>query len=178
VQIIRRVLLAIVAPLGLIAALGALASAAFGVGFGVVATGSMSPSIPAGALVVTVPTDATDLRIGDVVSVEREGFETTVTHRVVESAAVSGDLTARDLTLRGDANSIDDPNPYRVTYAARVEFSAPVIGGVVWSLRNPLALGIGTVLLTGLVLSAFWPSRGGTEEPEVLTVLPRIEVSR
>lgn len=152
-------MLVLVATAGLLTMLGVLAAALFGVGFGVVATGSMAPSIPTGSLIVTTPVIAADVRVGDVVSVPRRGYDTTVTHRVVATVPVMGDPRARDLTLRGDANTIDDPEPYRVHQVDRVIASAPVIGGVVWSLRNPVALGIGTVLLTGLVLSAFWPSR-------------------
>lgn len=158
-RLLRTTLLVIVATAGLLTVVGVLATALFGVGFGVVATGSMAPSIPTGSMIVTVPAAAADVRIGDVVSVPREGLDTTVTHRVVAIAPITDRPDARALTLRGDANTIDDPEPYPVDRVDRVVASAPVIGGVIWSLRNPVALGIGTVLLTALVLSAFWPSR-------------------
>lgn len=160
---VRSVLLGILAIAGILTLASVVASTVFGVGFGVVATGSMAPSIPARSLIVTAPTTAAEVRVGDIVSVPREGFTTTVTHRVVAITPVAGDSLARDLTLRGDDNPIDDPEPYRVVRVDRVIFSVPVVGGVIWNLRNPIALGVGTVLLTVLVLSAFWPS---SQRPE------------
>ncbi|MFK3678275.1 signal peptidase I [Microbacterium sp. NPDC090218] len=118
-------------------------------------TGSMSPTIPAGSVAVVQRVPASDVAVGDVVTVDRAG-ELPVTHRVT-SITAGARAEERVLTLRGDANAADDPFPSTVSSVRRVLFSVPGIASVVAGMGNPVVLGSLTVAATSLVVWAFWP---------------------
>lgn len=149
---------------GALAGLWFFLSVFAGWGLVVIATGSMAPAMPAGAIAVTVPVGASQLEVGDIVTVPRQGTPPTITHRVVAIHRVGGESEARDLVLRGDANSLDDPDPYRVTEAERTIITVPYLGALVWQLRSPVALAVGTLIVSCLVIWAFWP--GGHRQRE------------
>jgi len=74
----------------------------WGLDFRAVASGSMEPTIPLGALVAVQPVDASTVQPGDVItfrSLESPGL--VVTHRVVE---VTGSPDSRAFRTKGDAN--------------------------------------------------------------------------
>lgn len=118
-------------------------------------TGSMSPTIPAGAVAVVQRIDAAQIAVGDVVTVDREG-ELPVTHRVtsIDDGATDAE---RVITMRGDANATDDAFPYTVSSVRIVLFSIPGIATLVAGMGNPLVLGGLTLAATALVIWAFWP---------------------
>ncbi|WEK60629.1 MAG: signal peptidase I [Candidatus Microbacterium colombiense] len=118
-------------------------------------TGSMSPTIPAGSVAVVQRVPASDIRVGDVVTVDRED-ELPVTHRVT-SIAPGADDAQRVITMRGDANADEDPFPYTVTSVRIVLFSVPGIATVIVGMGNPYVLGALTVAASALVVWAFWP---------------------
>lgn len=149
---------------GALAGLWFFLSVFAGWGLVVIATGSMAPAMPAGAIAVTVPVGASQLEVGDIVTVPRQGTPPTITHRVVAIHRVGVESEARDLVLRGDANSLDDPHSYRVTEAERTIITVPYLGALVWQLRSPVALAGGTLIVSGLVIWAFWP--GGHRQRE------------
>lgn len=117
-------------------------------------TGSMSPTIPAGSLAVVREIPAADIAVGDVVTVDRPGT-LPVTHRV--TSIVDAEGAARTITMRGDANPVEDPAPYTVTSVRSVLWSVPGLAQVVVSVSNPLALGGITLAASVLVTWAFWP---------------------
>jgi signal peptidase len=113
----------------------------------------MEPTIPTGSLAVVHQIPASEIRVGDVVTVDREG-QLPVTHRVT---SVQGAGDTRTITLRGDANPTDDPDPYVVSQVRIVWFSLPGWANVVVWFSNPVVLGGLTVGATVLVTWAFWP---------------------
>jgi signal peptidase len=118
-------------------------------------TGSMSPTIPAGSVALVREIPASEIQVGDVVTVDRAGI-LPVTHRVtsVQDGAASAERT---ITMRGDANPADDPAPYTVTDVRIVMGSVPALASViVWS-SHPFVLGSVSVVMAGLVTWAFWP---------------------
>jgi len=131
----------------------------------VLATGSMAPQYPAGAIVVERMVPASELATGDIVTLMREG-KPPVTHRIIAIAPAAGILPSRELTLQGDANDDPDPRPYVVESAGLVVFGSPWGGQVIGFLRTPLALVLITVLVAGLVLKAWWPQRPATASPD------------
>lgn len=138
---------------GLVCIVLVLLSVFFNISLIMFKTGSMSPTIPAGSLAVVREIPAADIRVGDVLTVDRPGM-LPVTHRVT---SVAGEGDARTITMRGDANEAEDPAPYTVTEARRVLASVPHLArGVVW-LSNPLVLGGLTIGAAVLVTWAFWP---------------------
>lgn len=133
----------------------------------VLATGSMAPGLPTGSLVIERLVPASELAVGDIVTLTRED-KPPVTHRIKEIAPAKGILPSRELILKGDANDDADPRPYVVTKAGLVVAGFPWGGQVIDFLRSPLALGLITAIIALLVLRAFWPQseETGTEEEQ------------
>lgn len=120
-------------------------------------TGSMSPTIPAGSVAVVQQVPASEVHVGDVVTVDRAG-QLPVTHRV-RVAEAGGSPAERVLTLRGDANAQDDPAPYVVTQVRIVRMAIPGLAPLIVAFGNPFVLGSLTLGATALVVWAFWPRR-------------------
>lgn len=118
-------------------------------------TGSMAPTIPAGSVAIVQKVSATEIAVGDIVTVDREN-ELPVTHRVT-SIAPGPSTASRTITMRGDANEDDDPLPYTVESVRIVHFSVPGLAPVIVALGNPFVLGGITVSAAALVGWAFWP---------------------
>lgn len=150
-------------------------------------TGSMSPTMPQGAVAVTVPVQASELEVGDVVTVRRAGESMPVTHRIVEigpvqpqaenaadiraSAPGSGppDLAspaARQIVMQGDDNDTPDQLPYALIDARRVVFAVPHLGTALMMVQTPIAMGALVLLVGALVVWAFWPRATGEDAAE------------
>ncbi|MER6201971.1 signal peptidase I [Streptomyces sp. NPDC001586] len=121
-------------------------------------SGSMGPHTPKGALVVTEPLRAQDMKPGDVVAFMppepwTPGDGLPMVHRI---AAVTRDLGgAVHMTTKGDANDIPDPWQIDLTDGAgtyaRVVYQIPYLGGWIVMVRSVgLVAGIGIV--TGVVM--------------------------
>lgn len=132
----------------LVAALGYLA----GVRVLIFTSGSMGPAIPAGAIAFTVPIASPDIRPGQIISVTRsDGVR--VTHRAVH---VDREADRTLVTMRGDANSVNDAAPYNVTNGAdRVVVAMPGVGKALVALREPWVL----VCFAALAILAILPGR-------------------
>ncbi|UOQ87599.1 hypothetical protein MUN74_09720 [Agromyces endophyticus] len=157
------VLLTLAAVAGALCLVLVVAAGVFQVGIVLFRTGSMGPTIPAGSAALVREVPASSLAIGDVVTVDRPG-RLPVTHRIVAIDDGSGPELRR-LTLRGDANPVDDPAPYDVATARIVLFSVPGAAPVIAAFGDPLVLGSLTVGATALVVWAFWPRRPRTARP-------------
>lgn len=125
VKVVREVVLSIGAVLGILAILVAIGSIAFGLRPLVFRSGSMAPTIKTGALAISHQVGGDDLRVGQIVSVPTDAGD-RVTHRIVKVEHEPGGVAL--LTLRGDANAVDDAQTYRVTSADKVLFSVPQLG--------------------------------------------------
>lgn len=120
-------------------------------------TGSMSPAIPAGSAALVREMPATEIAVGDIVTVERGAGELPVTHRVIEvlgTDAASGQVRFR---MQGDANAEPDLDEYAATDVRRVLGSVPGVAPAIAAFGSPLALGTITLAAAGLVFWAFWP---------------------
>lgn len=118
-------------------------------------TGSMSPTIPAGSVAIVQLIPASEISVGDVVTVDRPGT-LPITHRVT-SVEAGSTPKERLVTLRGDANAQDDPSPHTVTSVRIVRFAIPGLAPAIAAMGNPVVLGGVTVAAAALVLWAFWP---------------------
>ncbi|WP_291799260.1 signal peptidase I [Brevibacterium sp.] len=119
-------------------------------------TGSMDPTIPQGSLAVVKEIPASEVSVGDIVTVDREG-RLPVTHRVIGLEDTDGGATR--LTLQGDANPVPDPAPYDVTTVRTVLFAVPGLAAPVAALGSPYVLGSVTLAVSALVVWALWPRR-------------------
>lgn len=122
-------------------------------------TGSMAPGIEPGAIAVVQEVTAASLKPGDIATVQREGSALPVTHRVVASETDPADAQKVFLTLKGDANSSEDPVRYHVQTAKRLLISAPAAGEWVMRLQSPWFMGFCSLALGSLVTWTLWPRR-------------------
>lgn len=94
-----------------------------------VLSGSMTPGIPVGSVVLVRPVDPADLRVGDIATYQAEpGKPVYITHRIV---AVDTDRGRTTFTFKGDANRGADAKPV-VPGQVRGElwFHVPYLGSV------------------------------------------------
>ena len=168
---VREVLLTLAAVGGVICIL--LVILAFTGGYSLIMfkTGSMTPTIPAGSVALVQKIPASDIAVGDVVTVERDAA-LPITHRVTGiEPADAGDI--RTITMKGDANDVEDPAPYTVSDVRIVRGSVPALANVIVWFGSPWVLGGVTLGASLLVVWAFWPRReraaagrsSGVEEP-------------
>lgn len=169
---VREVLLTLAAVGGVICIV--LVILAFTGGYSLIMfkTGSMAPAIPAGSVALVQRIPASDIAVGDVVTVDR-GAALPITHRVTGVEATDAD-DSRIITMRGDANDVEDPAPYIVSDVRIVRGSVPELANVIVWFGSPWVLGGITLGASLLVVWAFWPRReraaseessGGVEEP-------------
>ena len=154
----KDALLTIAGVVGVLSLAWFAASAVFGLTVVVFMTGSMAPGLPTGSAAVAV-TDvvASDLVIGDIVTVPRSTGDLPVTHRIIAIDTVDGDTAARSLTLQGDANATPDAEPYVVRTVTRTLGGLAGVGYALQVLQTPLLLGALTLGVGLLVTWAFWP---------------------
>lgn len=119
-------LLTLAALLGVLTVAVTVTAARSGLRPLVVKSGSMEPTIATGAMVLVRDVPAADIRVGDVVAVERPD-RTRVTHRVL---SVRHHGRTAELVLKGDANPDPDPAPVAVTHGGRLVLSTPWLGRV------------------------------------------------
>lgn len=124
-------------------------------------TGSMSPLINPGDVVVTVPTAVKDLKVGDIITYHIPVDDQRVeTHRIIDLAVNSqGTATVR---TKGDANNGADP--WTATLAGgqvdRQVFTVPYLGNAIRVLRDPVVLKVlmygAPAALVVMVLVSIW----------------------
>jgi len=142
---------------GVVCILWLVASSVFGVSIVIFQTGSMAPTMPTGTAAVVLPVDASELAVGDVVTVPTPGKVLPVTHRVVSVTPDPLTPGGSILELKGDANDTQDQQAYQVSEVRRVLFALPGAGYALVFMRTPLFLGMATVIVASLVVVAFWP---------------------
>lgn len=124
------------------------------------ATGSMSPTIPAGSIALVREVPATTMRVGDVVTVDRSP-ELPITHRVIAIDGTRDGVVS--FRMKGDANTAADPVEYRTSTVRAVLWSVPGLARAIVWFRDPIVLGAITIAAAALVTWAFWPREDGGE---------------
>lgn len=155
-RVVGEVGLSVLALGGLVCLASVVAALVFQVSVIMFATGSMSPGIPAGSIALVREIPATDMRVGDVVTVTRDP-DLPITHRVTEILEVDGETVS--FVMKGDANPGPDPVVYAQTRVRQVWWSVPGVAPVLAWFRQPVVLGTVTVAVAALVTWAFWPRR-------------------
>lgn len=109
-------------------------------------TGSMSPGVNPGDVVVSVPVPVDQLRVGDVITYSIPVDDHRVeTHRIVDLSLAGGVAT---VVTKGDANPAVDPWKAVLTgdRVYRQMATVPHLGNIIRTLREPV---IGDALLYG-----------------------------
>ena len=117
-----------------------------------VLTGSMSPKIPVGSIVIDRPVDPGTLHVGDVATYQATaGKADYVTHRIVK---IDTSKSPTMFTFKGDANRGPDMNPVPATAVrGRVWFHVPYLGGIRDALHTKGGLAaVAMLLLAGYAL--------------------------
>jgi len=149
------VLVAVVALLGLVAGPRVLGYRTLSV-----LSGSMSPGMPTGSMVIVQPIPPEALQVGDVITFqppERHGM--VVTHRVVEIVEAGSEPVVR---TKGDANEVADPWVARLHGGTvwRANHVVPHLGTLIMALRLPaIRLSLlygGAALFVISALAALW----------------------
>ena len=142
--------------LGLMSLFAAVAAHVFGFSIVLFSTGSMTPTIPAGSAALVRLLPASHFQVGDITTVERPNL-LPITHRITSIKPLDGSPSARIITMRGDANDQDDPEPYVISHARIVVAAVPGVAQIFSGMRNPLLMLVLALLAGGLVTWAFWP---------------------
>lgn len=160
---VTETLLWAAAALGLIAIVLVFCAYFFNISVILFRTGSMEPTIPAGSAALVQEVEASEVEVGDVLTVERPG-DMPVTHRVT-SVEPADTATERVITMQGDANESPDPAPYTITEGRVLLASVPGLANPINQLGNPYVMGGITLAASILVGWAFWPRSGGGSPP-------------
>jgi len=134
----------------------------------IIGGGSMAPALGLGSAILVRPVDASDLAVGDVVSMQIGPERTTYTHRIV---AVVDRADGRWLRTKGDANATPDPTIVPATAViGRVEFVIPLAGYLLALLSLPMGvmfvLGLAATLLAiAWLLESLEPESRPTRNP-------------
>ncbi len=96
-----------------------------------VLTSSMTPSYPAGTLVIVKPTDPQQIRIGDVITYQIASNQPAViTHRVIQIIEPNTPGGTESFITKGDANSLADQPVKPVQVRGVVWYAVPYLGWV------------------------------------------------
>ncbi len=158
---VEEVVLTVLSILGALCVVLVVLALVFDVTLIMFKTGSMSPTIPAGSVAIVREIPASEVNVGDVVTVDRPG-QLPVTHRVT-SVTEGPAPDQRILTMKGDANEAEDLAPYTVSTVRTTMASIPGLAPLIVRMSNPYVLGAVTIGASLLVVWAFWP-RGGSGE--------------
>lgn len=119
-------------------------------------TGSMTPAIKPGSLVVVRPVDPSSLSVGDVVTVQLESGEASmVTHRIAAiQYRADGQL---QFITKGDANNVVDAEP-RMPVQIRGEYwyQVPYLGYLSNAMTGTQRSWLGIIAILALVGYASW----------------------
>ena len=153
----------VLAALGIVSVIAFALSAFFGVSIVLFATNSMAPTMPQGSAALAIRTPASEVRIGDVVTVDQRD-ELPISHRVVKISPVSGHSDARSLLLKGDNNASVDASAHTTAQVRRIFFAVPGAAPYVKLASNPRLLFALGLVVAGLIVRAFIPSRKDSGE--------------
>lgn len=120
-----------------------------------VLTGSMSPSISPGSVVIVTPQSPSDIRVGQILTYQAPlADRRIVTHRVVEVREPGAHPV---VITKGDANATQDPWMARIEDPKvwRVRTVVPGLGRAIVAARSPVARTL-TVWLLPFALALLW----------------------
>lgn len=151
-----------------------------------VLSGSMTPTIPVGSIVVVRPVDPGTLHVGDIATYQKTpGKAEYITHRLVK---IDDSTSPTQFTFKGDANRGADLDPVSAKQIrGEVWFHVPYLG----TIRDGLHGKGGITLLAMLVLGGYalsqlsgaWddrqkPTRTTIDRPMVLAELSTIQTAQ
>ena len=102
-----------------------------------VLTGSMSPTMDKGTLIIVKETNANDIKKEDVITFYDHSKTSVTTHRVKDIVVEDG----TKFITQGDANNTIDPNPIESEFVVgKVVFYIPIIGATMQFIKSNFRL--------------------------------------
>lgn len=127
----------------------------------VVRSGSMTPTIPTGSIVLYHKVDASDLKVGNIIVFTEPGTTTMVTHRIY---AIDSTSTGKYIETKGDANKY--PDDWRIPDKGsgwETFWHMPVVGYFLEDIQSGwtriLMIVVPALVLGGLALADFVRTR-------------------
>lgn len=116
-------------------------------------SGSMSPAIEMGDIVVVQGVSASSIQVGDIIVFEEPNIGELTIHRVIQiETREDGSIY---FTTKGDANPSKDSRPVSATNVyGRVIYRIPYVGYIAIHPAIPIAISIGIIMLLFL-----WPEK-------------------
>lgn len=112
-----------------------------------VLTGSMTPAIPVGSVVMVRPVDPASLEVNDVATYSAPETEAFITHRIVD---IDTRADRRWFVFKGDANNKRDIRPVpEDAIAGEVWFHLPYLGAIRDALKGTAGLSLLGMLVLG-----------------------------
>ena len=137
----------------------------FGLQRYVITGGSMSGTIPKGAVIYSRITPVEQLRVGDIITFNPPGMASAVTHRIIK--VETGPDGSPAFLTQGDFNEAPDPwNPVTLNepQQARYVFQVPLLGYVLAALSARTVrialIGLPAVLIALSLLWSLWREAG------------------
>ena len=131
----------------------------------VITGGSMTGTIPKGAVIYSKVVPASELRVGDIITFTPPGYPEAVTHRIIAVEPGPDGKTA--FRTKGDFNDAADPwNPVTLNepQQARYVFQVPVLGYVLAALSmrsmRIVLVAIPALLIALSILWSLWREAG------------------
>jgi signal peptidase len=114
---------------------------------------SMEPALPMGAAIIIAPVAASQLQIGDVVTLRAGDDHARFTHRITE---IMDRPDGRYVWTKGDANERRDPTPvHESAIEGRVQASIPMAGYLIALLSIPTGV-LFVIGIAATLLAAVW----------------------
>ena len=109
-----------------------------------VLTGSMSPTIKVGGLIIVKEVSPQNIQEGDVITFRSSSTDNVTTHRVIDIENVNG----IKFVTKGDANNVQDPNPIDSSFlVGKVVKFIPYLGAVAIFIQKNMLLMIGGLII-------------------------------
>lgn len=118
----------------------------------VVLSGSMTPTIPVGAVVYAREVDPAALEVGDIITYQMGSGNTVVTHRVIALHPAENAVETQ-----GDANDTSDGLIAYDRVVGRIAFWIPLLGYLISLLQSPAGFLIGGGTIIVLILTTIVP---------------------
>ena len=119
-----------------------------------VLTGSMSPTIKPGSLIIVKPEKVEKLKVGDVITFKNQNSSNITTHRI---KSIQNESNLQFIT-QGDANNIEDPMPISENLIiGKVIMFIPFIGATMAFIKDNIWIMM--LFVSTYVVIALWPKK-------------------
>jgi signal peptidase I len=162
--LVRKVALLLCIAALLLVAIVIIVPAILGLQRYVITGGSMTGTIPKGAVIYSRLTSVEQLAVGDIITFYPPGYSAPVTHRIVAIAPAADGRLA--FSTKGDFNTAADPWKVHLVEPrqARYQFCIPYVGYVLAALAirqvRVLLIGLPALLIAGSLLWSLWRQAG------------------